>query len=393
LFLQAVSDNPPPVDRNLYITQDRSFLPPSGVRHTPNSQFTSGVSISSSSLNAKLGCAAALFCLVSPSNVAARAQTQVAAIPAGTPTDVSVNSMTGLVYVPSGRQVDVISEKTNKIAYSIPVATAYGLVPNVINPATNTLYVGDQRELFVVNATTRQVNVPAAGLAVNVATNEIYVSDFNSNVYVIDGATNNIVKDIALPTGVENLAVNPVTNRIYVATEDGFFGHVVVIDGNTDSVITTVKDGGMLAFNVGVDVIRNLVYVADEFGTVSVINGATNTLSATIQVGGEPGGLAVDPLHQRVYFNNGGLNAVQTINTATNTVINTACRYRVPHTLTSISVPACSTFRTRTATYSPSGRNNRVFRLPRSRNASALRHLLAACGARRPVKSVTRAFP
>jgi YVTN family beta-propeller protein len=54
-----------------------------------------------------------------------------------------------------------------------------------------------------------------------------------------------------------------------------------------------------------------------------VINGATNTLSATIQVGGEPGGLAVDPLHQRVYVNNGGLNAVQTINTATNTVINT----------------------------------------------------------------------
>jgi YVTN family beta-propeller protein len=159
--------------------------------------------MSASSLKAKLGCAAALVWLVSLSNVAARAQTQVATIPAGTPTDVSVNLVTGLVYVPSGRQVDVISDKTDKIAYSIPVATAYGLVPDVINPATNTLYLGDQHELFVVNAATRQVtatvNVPAAGLAVNVATNKIYVSDFNSNVYVIDGATNNIIKDIALP--------------------------------------------------------------------------------------------------------------------------------------------------------------------------------------------------
>jgi YVTN family beta-propeller protein len=144
------------------------------------------------------------------------------------------------------------------------------------------------------------------------------------------------------------LCCNPVTNRIYVATEDGFFGHVVVIDGNTDSVITTVKDGGMLAFNVGVDVIRNLVYVADEFGTVSVINGATNTLSATIQVGGEPGGLAVDPLHQRVYVNNGGLNAVQTIKPQPTRSSTQFLQVPVPHTLTSISVPACSTFRTRT---------------------------------------------
>lgn len=138
---------------------------------------------------------------------------------------------------------------------------------------------------------------------------------------------------------------------------------------------------------------HNLVYVADEFGTVSVINGATNTLSATIQVGGEPGGLAVDPLHQRVYVNNGGLNAVQTINTATNTVINTVPAGTGP-TYSDIDLRTGLLYvQNQDATYCPSGRNNRVFRLPGSRNALALRHLLAACGARRPVKSVTRAFP
>jgi YVTN family beta-propeller protein len=54
-----------------------------------------------------------------------------------------------------------------------------------------------------------------------------------------------------------------------------------------------------------------------------VINGATNTLAATINVGGGPASLVNDPFTQRVYVNNAGLNAVQTIDARTNTVINT----------------------------------------------------------------------
>jgi YVTN family beta-propeller protein len=284
--------------------------------------------MSGSSLKDRLTVVAALLCLLSLATIPANAQTVVATIPAGTPSDAAVNPLTALAYVPSGHQVDVISEKTNTIVGSIPVAgTANALQEDAIDPVTNKLYVGDSQLLYVIDTRTKKVtatvNVPAVGIGVNIATNKIYVSDFNSNVYVIDGRTNNILKDIALPTGVENLAVNPVTNRIYVATEANFFGHVVVIDGSTDTVLTTVQDGGELSFNVGVDAIHNIVYVSDEFGTLSVINGATNTLTTTIALGGEPFGLAVDPVHRRVYVNNPSLNAVQVVDGTTNSLINT----------------------------------------------------------------------
>jgi YVTN family beta-propeller protein len=122
--------------------------------------------------------------------------------------------------------------------------------------------------------------------------------------------------------GVQNLAFNQATNRVYIATQF-FFGKVAVLDGNTDSVLTEISDGGNLAFGVSVDPLRNLVYVTGQFGTLSVINGATNTLDTTINIGGGPASLVHDPFTQRVYVNNAGLNAIQTIETRSNTVIKT----------------------------------------------------------------------
>jgi YVTN family beta-propeller protein len=54
-------------------------------------------------------------------------------------------------------------------------------------------------------------------VAVNPATNQIYVANFSSgNVTVIDGATNSTTT-VGAGTGPQALAVNPVTNTIYVA--------------------------------------------------------------------------------------------------------------------------------------------------------------------------------
>lgn len=267
---------------------------------------------------------AAFALLMLPLDVVA--QTQIAAIPVSNPSSVAVNPATALVYVPGNQQVNVINEHSNKVMTSIPIDTQRALLEAAINPLTSRLYVSDGQTLYVIDTQRNQllttINVPAVGVAVNLATNKIYVSDFNTNVYSIDGASNTILKDISVPVGIENLAVNPVTNRVYVATENNFFGHVLVIDGRSDAVIATVQDGGQLSANVAVDPARNLIYVSDEFGTVSVLNGASNTLTATINVGGEPFGLVTDPIHRRVYVNNSGLNAIQTIDAAGNTLIN-----------------------------------------------------------------------
>src|SRR5271157_1009853 len=72
-------------------------------------------------------------------------------------------------------------------------------------------------------------------VAVNSVTNKIYVANFGNGsgntVTVIDGATNSAGPDIVvgLPAA---LAVNSVTNKIYVTNSD-INGKVTVIDGAT----------------------------------------------------------------------------------------------------------------------------------------------------------------
>jgi YVTN family beta-propeller protein len=65
-------------------------------------------------------------------------------------------------------------------------------------------------------------------LAVNPVTNKIYVANGSGNVTVIDGATN---ATDTVPTGnfPRAVAVNPVTNKIYIGNEGT--DNVTVIDG------------------------------------------------------------------------------------------------------------------------------------------------------------------
>ena len=55
-------------------------------------------------------------------------------------------------------------------------------------------------------------------MAVNPNTNRIYVANYGSNnVSVIDGASNTVVATVAVGSDPDGVAVNPNTNRIYVA--------------------------------------------------------------------------------------------------------------------------------------------------------------------------------
>ena len=60
------------------------------------------------------------------------------------------------------------------------------------------------------------VGLDPLGVAVNPTTNRVYVANGNSNtVSVIDGATNTLVATVPVQSAPETLAVNPSTNRIY----------------------------------------------------------------------------------------------------------------------------------------------------------------------------------
>jgi YVTN family beta-propeller protein len=119
------------------------------------------------------------------------------------------------------------------------------------------------------------------------------------------------------------IAVNPATNRIYDATGDPNHGQVIVVDGNTDQVLTTINFVGSTTSYVGVDPVRNLIY-ASNASSVAVINGATNTVLKKIKLPGTPADVSINPVTRLVYVANNALNEVQVIDGTTNTLTKTA---------------------------------------------------------------------
>jgi YVTN family beta-propeller protein len=157
------------------------------------------------------------------------------------------------------------------------------------------------------------------GVAVNAATNRIYVANGGAgNVSVVDGATNAVVATINVGSGPRGVAVNPTTNRVYVANFNA--GTVSVVDGGSNSVVATVAVGSQ-PFGVDVNPTTNRVYVANQgANNVSVIDGGSNAVTATIPVNGA-GAVAVNPTTNRIYTANGGQNSVTVIDGSNNNVL------------------------------------------------------------------------
>jgi YVTN family beta-propeller protein len=145
------------------------------------------------------------------------------------------------------------------------------------------------------------------------------------------GAAPAVIATIPVGQGAEEVAVNPLTNTIYVT--NGHSNTVSVIDGQTNAVTATIAVPGPYPADpegVAVDPTTDTIYVANQYSdTVSVIDGQTNAVTANISVGhcSAPGyctsyplGVAVDPTTDTVYVTDHLSNKVQAINGLTNTV-------------------------------------------------------------------------
>jgi YVTN family beta-propeller protein len=183
-----------------------------------------------------------------------------------------------------------------------------------VNLNSHALYVASRNThaVYQVNPLTGQVahTIPVGrepfGVAVNSRTNKVYVANFAGNtVSVINGVSASVAATVTLagygePTYV---AINQVTNRIYVPLHRD--GRLAIINGATDTLITTVEACAG-AFGVAVDHITNRVYVSCRDAQppqVRVISGATNTVlwDETIWLPGTPYALGNDPALGRLY--------------------------------------------------------------------------------------------
>jgi YVTN family beta-propeller protein len=150
-------------------------------------------------------------------------------------------------------------------------------------------------------------------VAINPVTNTIYVANAGGTVTVIDGATNATITVVA-GSGPDSIAVNGITNKIYVA--NNLAGTVTVIDGVTLTTATVVVGSSPDA--VAINPVTNKIYVANAgSNNVTVIDGVTN-ITTTITAGSGPSAVAINPLTNKIYITNAGSSSVTVVDGITN---------------------------------------------------------------------------
>jgi YVTN family beta-propeller protein len=265
---------------------------------------------------------------------------------------VYVVNFSGTVAVVNGGKCDAA---TTSGCHVQPATVPVGAGPQflAIDGKTNTIYVANSGSDTVsvidgrtCNAASRagcghaRASVPVGPrpftLAVNGATNSIYVTDLGAHtVSIIDGKTCNATnvsgcrhRPVTVNVGETpgGIAVNTRTNTIYVTGETS--NDVSVIDGKTCNARATSGCrqtpvhvlAGAGARGIAVNEATNTVYVANTAAnTVSVIDGAA--CNATVHtgcsqrapeapVGISPRRVAVDELTNTIYVTNAGSNTV-----------------------------------------------------------------------------------
>jgi len=177
-------------------------------------------------------------------------------------------------------------------------------VAMAVNPATQKVYVANResRNVTIIDSITNSTTTVATGggpaaLAVNPATNKIYVVNmFDGTVTVIDGADNSTS---TVPVGLSprDVAINPFTNKIYVANEHS--NSVTVIDGATNASLTIGVGSGPRY--IAVNPVTNKIYVPARSGSdVTVIDGADNS-KTTVGIGSSPEKVAINPVTNTIH--------------------------------------------------------------------------------------------
>jgi YVTN family beta-propeller protein len=232
------------------------------------------------------------------------------------PVAIAVDSLTNTGYTFLAGVYDFVDKSTQTFSYVVATDMATSGYPI--------------SSYFVVGETTScgpvlGIQAPAPGyhiVGVNTATHKVYAAWPLCNEVEVFDFTAPSVSTLANPGYPIALAVNPTTNKVYVANLDG--NNVTVIDGATNSVVTTIIDPNALGpIAVAINPTTNTIYVANsQSNNLTVIDGTTDSVRATISVGTSPLGVDVDPQTNFIYVANGG--NVQTGDPGNVTVINGA---------------------------------------------------------------------
>jgi|GEM_PF-4729961 DNA-binding beta-propeller fold protein YncE len=240
-------------------------------------------------------------------------------------TGVAVNPSTGRVYIAesyppnSFYSLQVRDEATGNNLAGIVL----GSNPNAlaVNSSANMVYVATATGIVVVDGSTdlQVTTIPvlnATGVAADSTRGKLYAVYQNGATFslaVVDATSNTVISTVALRSGAYGIAVNPVTNRLYITLSTA--GGVQVLEGVGYTEIA-YSGTGAEPEAVAVNTVTNTIYIANLAGqTVTILDGSTNLGQYTLSVP-SPWAIAVNEATNLIYVAGG--------NTSTFTVIDGA---------------------------------------------------------------------
>ena len=248
---------------------------------------------------------------------------------------VAANPRLNKIYVGESNGITVIDGQTDTIKSEIPSGRTNNVAVDVFTNrvyGTNCDFQTSSCRLVVIDGATDTVvtTIPIQsgqfigiqGLAVNPVTSRIYLSDAdNQLLLVMDGKSNSIIAQIPVGTQPSGVAVNPKTNRIYVGG-GGFPGFIIVYDGATNSELARLQDSNSVE-TVATNFRLNRAYASLTSNVLDVIDGNTNQVVDTPATGSFPQGIDVNLFNAKVYVVNSNDSSVTIIDGNTDQVVQT----------------------------------------------------------------------
>lgn len=214
-------------------------------------------------------------------------------------------------------RIEVIDCVGDSLIASIPTG---GYPKNLFqNRISNKIYCANYGVLDIIDGSNhsviQQVSLDPANyyfFAQNTVNNKIYCTNYdNDNVTIVDGASDTLITTVALGSMPINAEYNPVTNRIY-------FGHlfsknIYVLDGNTDEVIDILYFGATVCA-MAYDSIDNRLFVIsspsddeNNYADMIVLDGTSHVIIDTIEVGVLPWNSMIwNGQHNQIWVGNQG---------------------------------------------------------------------------------------
>ena len=255
------------------------------------------------------------------------------------PEGIVLNSFANTLYVyyTYSKNMTLIDTKTNKIKSH---TTLDGDIELALTGLNNKLYMieGDTsygKNFSIIDSLNNKkitshplplLNYPDY-MAFNPETNTVYLLE-NANLYEIDGNDGNIIRTSELPSGSDRILIDPPTNRALLVNMDG--NRIFILDTKTNQMIKTILINGFNGVeDVSLNPINHKLYIAYSLSNIVEVidydkindnDDATIIDPQKINIA-NPGSIAINSNNNRVYIDAGDQSNLAVIDANTNNIL------------------------------------------------------------------------